>query len=402
MSTGWKAKLRPGSFRGVQFFIDTSEYGGGRAGVTHKFPGRDTPFREDMNRDVRTYKTDAYLVGTNYTVARDQLIAALEAAGSGKLVHPYYGTVTACVEGRFSVSETTKEGGYVKISIPFVEAGSPAFPVATTDTAAALASAAAAAAASNGNFLTSALATANAAQSTLDSVTSKVNNFADVISSNTHQASGLANSIANFAFSVDQLKGSIVAALNEPGLLSQQMQSAIGFLSAALNPSDLITAAQSLFGFGSTDPVIPQTAASSVATQAAFSTINTFVQIMAVTSAASVVTQVPFASYNDAVDLRFLLNDQIDTILENCPNDDLYNALQALQSAVTSALPPPGQDLPSLDALVLSAETNVLSICYELYQSLDLESDVISRNDITNPGFIYAGTTLQVIDANAG
>lgn len=94
MSTGWKAKLRPASFRGIQFFVETSNYGSGRRGVTHEFPGRDVPYREDLGRKVRTYKTDAYLVGTTYTTTRDQLISALEQYGSGKLIHPYYALLT--------------------------------------------------------------------------------------------------------------------------------------------------------------------------------------------------------------------------------------------------------------------------------------------------------------------
>lgn len=48
MALPWKRRLRPARFRGKTFNVDESSRTGGRRGLTHEFPDRDIPFREDL------------------------------------------------------------------------------------------------------------------------------------------------------------------------------------------------------------------------------------------------------------------------------------------------------------------------------------------------------------------
>src|SRR5690606_23861247 len=71
-----------------------------------------------------------------YLAARDALIAALETAGPGELVHPYHGT-RRVICSSFRVRESSRDGGMAVFSIEFEETDAqPAFPAAAIDGAA--------------------------------------------------------------------------------------------------------------------------------------------------------------------------------------------------------------------------------------------------------------------------
>ncbi|MDR6739579.1 prophage DNA circulation protein [Herbaspirillum sp. 1173] len=139
----WRDNLRQASFRGAKFNVDGSSLSAGRRIARHEYPQRDIPYAEDMGRRAREYKVDAFVLGdpagdNDYMVPRDALIAAIEKAGPGQLVHPYYGTVSVTVFGEVQITESSREGGMAKFSITFLEAGKQEEPKTSVDTEAKL------------------------------------------------------------------------------------------------------------------------------------------------------------------------------------------------------------------------------------------------------------------------
>lgn len=133
----WRDDLRVASFRGAQFRVETASIGVGRRLARHEYPQRDLPYLEDMGRKAREYKVEAFVVGDDYMLQRDELLAAIEEAGSGQLVHPYHGTLVVTVAD-CQITESTAHGGLAKFSINFVEAGKPVEPEFSEDSEAAL------------------------------------------------------------------------------------------------------------------------------------------------------------------------------------------------------------------------------------------------------------------------
>ena len=107
MSELWKARLLPGSFRGVPFFIASHEAGGGRHSKKHEPPDRDSGFSEDIGKKTPDFKIEAHVLGDNYFFIRDALIKVMESGGSGLLVHPYLG-IKSVQPVNFAVRETTE------------------------------------------------------------------------------------------------------------------------------------------------------------------------------------------------------------------------------------------------------------------------------------------------------
>lgn len=124
-------RLQPASFRGVAFKVDSDDLQVGRRTVLHEYPGRDTPSVEDMGRETREYAISAYLIGPDFIAERDRLIEALEQAGPGELVSPWYGRTNVVVMGKQRISHSKADGGMCVVSFTFVESGEDEWPTST-------------------------------------------------------------------------------------------------------------------------------------------------------------------------------------------------------------------------------------------------------------------------------
>lgn len=123
--------MQPASFRGVAFKVDSDDLQVGRRTVLHEYPGRDTPSVEDMGRETREYAISAYLIGPDFIAERDRLIEALEQAGPGELVSPWYGRMNVVVMGKQRISHSKADGGMCVVSFTFVESGEDEWPTST-------------------------------------------------------------------------------------------------------------------------------------------------------------------------------------------------------------------------------------------------------------------------------
>jgi prophage DNA circulation protein len=144
----WTSRLRRASFRGVPFGVLSESAVVGRRQALHEFPGRDTPYAEDMGKATRRRTLQGFLVensaiygGGDVIAQRDRIEAAAEAYGPGALVHPTKGTLSISIE-QLSISERWDQGRYFELNFEFVEAGAPAFSLGVLSTISAVLTAA--------------------------------------------------------------------------------------------------------------------------------------------------------------------------------------------------------------------------------------------------------------------
>lgn len=133
MST-WRDRLQPASFRGVPFEVESDSSPAGRRTQTHEFVQRDQPFVEDLGRKTREFKMTAFVGGADCFEKRDALLAELDTPGPGELVHPWLGKLNVTAGDGCEYSHDRNEGGLVRFSLVFVEAGEKGFPVGTPNT----------------------------------------------------------------------------------------------------------------------------------------------------------------------------------------------------------------------------------------------------------------------------
>ena len=134
----WRDRLLPASFRAVPFFIREHHTPvTGRRVEVHEYPGQDNRYTEDLGEITPSYDLDAYVLGDDYTFARDRLIRACNEREAGTLIHPYLGVQrVVCVDCR--IRESTREGALARVYLRFVDAGQNLFPTRLRDTLAAV------------------------------------------------------------------------------------------------------------------------------------------------------------------------------------------------------------------------------------------------------------------------
>ena len=91
----WQHTLYDASFRGIAFDYFGIDDSRAKSLATHQAPYADDAVIIDMGNNPKQISMTALLSGDDYEPTLDALIDALEAQGSGELVHPVFGTVNA-------------------------------------------------------------------------------------------------------------------------------------------------------------------------------------------------------------------------------------------------------------------------------------------------------------------
>lgn len=396
----WRPKQGAARFRGVPFFVDSAEQAGGRQTVVHEFPfAKGAPFTEDLGLKPRPFSVEGYVLGDDYEVSRDNLLTALEAEGSGELVHPYLGTRRVAVVN-YRVRQGRDAGGLAQFTIEFQETtAEPEQPTTVPDSGAAVSASAASAKVSLSSQFTSAYSAFGAARSSVLGALTAANNAIRAVVDVQQLES---QTRAEILRTLDEVSSGAAALVVSPAdLLATQIEIfeavAAGLAASALDP---VNALLRLYHFDPGTPP-PAVTASGILERASFDALTLLVQRLALVQASAVAVGLTFDSYDAAKRTRIAITDLIDVHVESV-TDDTYPEMMTLRQALVRALPDDTQDLPRQLEHVPAVGTCSLVLAHNLYGNLDRESDVCARNKLRHPGFVQPGVALEVLsDASA-
>lgn len=376
------------TFRGVPFFVEASERGGGRRTVKHQFPYRDDPFIEDLGRDARTFHVDGYVLGDDYLTQRDALLAVLEdEAGPGELVHPYHGVRRAICE-KHGTREARDIGGIAMIAMDFAEAPAQAVvPTVVVDSAGQVSTSADAAHAATKAELVEKFDPSNlqafafaSAETALKNASAGLNAKLGPIISTTQEAAQLTGQVALLTAETSSLvrqpAGIVDAFLTVFAGLSETILASPGAVWKALVDAYDVD-------LGTVVVATTATRARELANQTALT--GALRRVFAI-EAARLAPLVPYTSSEDALAAR----DQVAAMLEEqaeLAGDTAYPALVNLRSEVLRAVPG-GAAFASVVTVSRNVPIPSLLLAYQLYGAVDREQDVIARNGIRHPGFV--------------
>lgn len=397
----WPDDLRPASFRGVPFKVDTVAQAGGRRAAVHEFPYRDTPLVEELGRQARRFQVEGYVLGADYVLQRQRLVAALEGASAGypsspggTLVHPTVGELEVLCVG-FEVRETiTREGRIARFSMEFVEAGRELQPVAGVD-------------ATGGADLASAALYAQAQASYQDDVQTAgvVAEALDAIEAVVREVdrqlrrldvfSGPLRSVRALEDALTVLVGTVAELVTAPATLAATAAEALeavldsaGSLPGALEAYRTLLYLEPLEvpGGGSQSASIRGNSAAAVG----------LFRAMALGGAVRAAARVDWPTLDEAQAARAELEAVLDE-LEAGTDDELNLALGGLRLALQAAVPPPGQNLPEVTTYQLAATLPALVVAHRLYQDPGRAEELVARNHVANPMRVVGGRALQVL-----
>lgn len=395
---GYKDELRPGSFRGVDFFIRTSDLSTGRRSVLHEFPNRETPYTEDLGRISEGFEIVGHVIGDNYFEAKRRLQDVFTRKGPGELIHPFFGAKIVQV-GAVQISESNFEGAVAVFTAKFFEAGDNRFPKGTNDKGAILESAVDTATSEikkdfDENFsiedlpahaIDSARALVSLAQTTFDNVTKT---FADV-----------SDAVADLAYSTRNLVAEVNDLLQAPSELSQRLLDSFALLEDAFTTAeDKTLALSTFFDFGAEETPVTGTTPIRLQEKNNQDKFTNFMRRVASVNAASTASITDFPSFDDALAKRVEITTVIEDQIREDDDTELYQSLIDVNASLVDAVPDVDAQLPNVQEITLSDTQPSLLLAYDLFEDAGNEDDIIKRNNIRHPGFIEAGSELEVLD----
>lgn len=396
----WLDNLRPASFRGVPFYVESSKKTLGRRAVVHEFPNRETPFTQDMGRIATAWTLDGHVLGTDYDEAKAKLEEAFNKYGPGELIHPYDGLQMVQI-GNVEFTESTKEGAILYFTATVYEAGSLDFPKTVNDKAAILAEASSNAIADAKAEFDSNFSIAGLPGFAVESARAKIAAAQKAYDSANKGLRDVADAAAELAYDTRNLVAETNDLLKSPSQLSQRLLNSFNLLKNTFSNVKFQTdALTSFFAFGSDDvggvtttPIRAQEAKNKDA-------FNNFMRRVAVCEAATTAQQSEYDSFEEAEEMRDKITEVIEEQIRTSAETEIYQSLIDVKATLTSALPDEDADLPYLKQYTTEAVVSSLQLTYDLYQDPRSESDIIARNKIRNPGFIPQGKTLEVLSGN--
>lgn len=415
--------LRPASFRGVAFEVESHSESGGRRVELHEYPLRDTPYAEDLGKKAGKWQIEAFLVNgkSGYAERRDKLREALNASGPGTLIHPYLGELSVSVDG-YSLKETTREGGYCTFSISFVEAGQPVEPDVEKDTAAnVLDKAEAAKEAATAGFLDEYMplledleGLAGKVPALLSEATAFLGTPLSILSRAQSAASSvlalpdrLASRILGYLGTIRQLGGIATSGLKmnaltallgkkSAGTASSWLVTSNGVIAGIVGETSWPQAGGGSIGGGTPSPETPGVVASTVANRAETPLID-LIAAGAVIEAAIESADADYGTADDALASRDAVLEAIDEVQRANCSDAVFTALSELAAAVNEDLTTRGAELPKLGSATLFMSMPALAASYRLYGDVGQADAIVARNRIRHPGRVPGGVPLEVI-----
>lgn len=377
----WKENFTArGSFRDVEFIIESDDLEFGRRKQVHEFPLRNFSAVEDLGRKSRKFSIECFVIGPEYMVARDQLIAAIEQPGPGVLVHPYFGTLNAeVIEAK--KSETTRGGGRASFSLSFIETGEREFAFVSTDTQALV---------------------EDAAEVCEGECVDEFAAIYDTVGQVQEFVEGVQDELESALQSIEDVVGDVVNTVTDLILAPVELGSAImGTVNTISNliddPLQALSVYEDLFDSQPSGPPVPRTTSNRIQQADNIDAIHVLIQRAAVIGACDLSARINFTAVDDALSLMVRLMAAIDDQVEQANTDGVYHAFQDLRAAVAEDLRVRGAKLPRVRRIENTSNLPALVIAYRVHNDVARESEIVERNKVSHPGFVPGGQPIEVL-----
>lgn len=410
---GWRVLLRPASFRGVPFYLNTAEFEGGRRLVTHEYPLRDDPALEDLGQKANRWRFNCFVVGSDFLIYRDALIAACQDYDTpATLVHPTMGGIQ-CRAGELRCTENPRDlGGYASFEIEFRKEGLPPGLVAGTDTVSQLLNGVASMLKLGlqayvlvnaiirdpalllgyaGGLLDAAgLSVLGLPASTILGLGAAVGGIGAALLDSTATAGAVQ--------SVYQAAAQNVIIAQTPPAAAQD--AVLGASPAFARPADLTGGLATMAVWGDTVPQPTGAGAALAAKLQQRAAIVALVEGSATLAVLTVYAATNFTSANAAADARVQVLDLLDrqaAAANKAGQDDLYRGWLALTGLAVNDLIQRAQNLPQLIGYQVNATMPSVVLSQLFYPSADRGDEMEALNDAPHPMFMPAqGVRLSV------
>lgn len=395
---GWQQELRQASFKGIKFGVKVAGGSFGRDRIRHRFPLSDVTYNEDTGRSPRDYQIEGFLIGDNYLDQLIDLTNAVEEETTGTLVHPFYGEIEVDCN-RITPQHDSEEQGMVRFVLEFWEAGSKVFLRSEDDTPEKSSMSVKDCLTAEGTAFQDQFIPKTTQGKYLDSVYLAIAAVANAVA----VARSDVGQVADFAFACEDIVSRVTGLAQDAGELLNAITNIVTFgifdqtyediIDSTDNKAkaeyfkDAIRRLAGLFTFDCGVPFKSQNTDS----------INTLVRISALNGAVQAAATANYESVDEAFYFRDLLTGQIDSVLLSDIPDDIFESLQTLRANCVTDLEARAANLPMIKEITISAPLPSIVVAFNLYGDVNMEEDILRRNNLDDPCFVPANVPLKVL-----
>lgn len=389
----WKDKLQPATFRGVPFEVEGDDMEAGRRTQVHEYPQRDKPYAEDLGRATRKITLTAFVIGLEYMAARDKLLGAIEEAGPGTLVHPWYGSLQVSVES-CRVRHHRADGGHCSFDLAFVEAGELTFPTAASSTGGQVRMAAEDLSVGTLDDFASIFSVAGQPDFVVDAA------LAEIASVLGGVQGGLRFAAPDLGGGIGGVLGSLTSLIGTPAALGGQILGLFnGLVSLTASPLGLGTLFRALLGTQGSSTLAATTVTGATPARLAQAQNTAAVRALArqglLVQTAAASSLMPLPVYDDAVRNRDSLTGALEAE-SHAASDTLFPLLTDLRVKVWQDMTARSRDSARLATVTPAQVTPALALAYDLYEDAGRDAEIVARNRVAHPGFLPVAP-LQVL-----
>lgn len=440
---GWRDFLQPASFRGVPFFVESSDTSVGRRTKLHTYYKRDIPYLQDLGAAPDEFVLEGFVIQNsannfNYMPERDALIAALKQPGSGILVHPYFGELQVGLLEPAKISETTDEGGMARFSMIFAQSGRRT--IDTTRDYSTLLDNLIALLRAKGlddffNAYESVAGVLGDIQTALAQVVDAINTVRNGISSAIAKATGIISSIlvtidtlidAPCDLAADLLRGTD-AILTAVGMADEVLTGGVvggcsGLRNDQKNTATLEGESDAVILDGTEIPedlgtsVLQAMVESTVIDETTLDTIESethstsrtavlnLIKFGTLLNVARMGIRINFSSQEKLIENTELVADFMDTFLfalGETDNLELYTSMQELRATFVKYMYEKATTLiRNIEYIVPGGVQSTLVLAYNRYDDITRDKEIFQKNRplVRHPGFLPGGSRLELLD----
>lgn len=435
----WFANLKPASYGGVRFGVESNRMSGGRKVSIHTYPFRDDDWIEDLGKRNRRFEVMGFLVeqdiktgGGSVISQREDLLKKCETPGGQTLVHPTLGTVTSVCCLGYEFLERTDLGKAFEFRLTLQVTGKRQFPATSVSTPDAVKNAATLTAiAALANYVTSVAASIVAGAAVVQQAVSTAVGYYQLATTAINDVRSILGAVSSLSGNFGRLFGGANTGYANSNSQAQATQTAADLLAsataaraavatagaalqtAAANPSNstaLGAAAQQLVASVSATAADPADAVRLVSSLASYSpsAITTPGQIgsamstmqvavaallrrAALSELATILTTYQPSSQQDAAatlsEAVTLFDDEI-LVAGNTGDDATYQALIALRQAVMTDMNARGAGLASISTFNFAAPLPALTLANRIYRDATREGQLVQQVNPVHPAFM--------------
>lgn len=430
----WLDQLRPASFRGVPFQVDTIAHEAGDNVVMREYPFQDLPTVFRMGEAAEEIKLSAYVIGDDYDEQREALRQVL--SGEGVLIHPTAGSMRVFVAGKYAIKEApTTEGGMARFDLTFIRAESRRYPTGeangqqeAADKAAAAKMAAREAFAAQWSLTAMPGWVSDRALSRLDSsivaswgkLATATQGFGDYSSQMLANYAGLRANLNDLVRTPAQLADQVATLFELPTEVSQaqarDLRAAFEWVfdlderirAVDFEVSIVPPVGEGLVMFGTGTSAVPAGTGTSRAQLDKLTTASDqLFETLATAAWVECVSRIELDNYDEALQMRSAFAAQASRLLREDstlpasatpPASSWHDAMMALQTAALGDLQARSRDLVRLTTYTPESWQPVWYVSYRLFGTIAWADEIMAMNPhIRHPLLVPPGKALRIV-----